>query len=112
MLEFLAPKKQEFFKAKWVSGEDSTLNGYFKFSKVKVEQSNKTSMNNMQVSTGNTCWKTKSTLPFKTDDACYFQGQKYFIVSVETDDSSNNQAHLFFRQNGNVDKIITLSKAG
>lgn len=112
MLEFLAPKQTMYFKAKWVCGEDNTKNGYFTFSKVNAEKRNKTSLNNMQVSTGNAMWKTKSSLPFKTDDTCIFQGQKYFIQSIDIDDTSNSQAHLFFTENGNVDKIITLVKAG
>lgn len=112
MLEFLAPKKEQIFKAKWVSGEDENKTGYFKFSKPDKEKNQKTAIGNMSIPTGSAIWETKTTLPIKTDDICYFNNHKYFVIDVITDDNENQVAHLYFKNNGNVTKIITLQKAG
>lgn len=112
MLEFLTPKQKQFFKAKWVSGDDENKTGFFKFSKPGAEKRNKTAIGNMSIATGNDIWETKSTLPIKTDDVCYFNNQKYFVVDVTVDDTENQVAHLYFNNNGNIKKIITVQKAG
>lgn len=113
MLEFLAPKNKQFFRAKWVDGEDDRNNGYFKFSKPDKEVSRKTSNGNITVATGDAIWETKTTLPIKTDDICWFEGRKYFVLEVKDADSTNSSsACLFFKENGNKTKIITLCRAG
>lgn len=113
MLEFLAPKNKQFFKAKWISGDDDKQNGFFKFSKPDREVSRKTANGNMTVATGDAVWETKTTLPIKTDDICWYAGEKYFVLEVKEPDSTNSSsAMLFFKENGNKTKIITLSRAG
>ncbi len=112
MLEFLAPKRKQIFKAKWVSGDDENKTGFFKFSKPGEEKQNKTSIGNMSIKTGSVVWETKTTLPIKTDDICYYNNQKYYVVEVGTSDEENQIAHLYFNNNGNITKIITLQKAG
>src|SRR5574344_2074817 len=112
MLEFLTPKNKQVFKAKWVDSDNEKNNGYFKFSKVGAENNHKTSNGNMSVKTGQVIWETKTTLDIKTDDFCYYNNHKYFVVEVAIDDSEGNIAHLFIQNNGNVKKIITLQKVG
>lgn len=111
MLEFLTPKKSQFFKAKWVSSEDESQNGFFKFSKLK-ENNRKTSNGNMTVKSGEEIWETKSTLNIQADDVCYFDGYKYFVIEVGTETTDNNDgtAFLFIRENGTKKKILTMQK--
>lgn len=111
MLEFLTPKKSQFFKAKWVSSEDEAKNGYFKFQKIK-ETNRKTANGNVTIKSGEEIWESKTTLPIQADDTCYFGGFKYFVidVSIEVDDNNDGTAFLFMKENGNKKKVIALQK--
>lgn len=112
MLEFLSPKKKQVWKAKWIDGEDETKNGFFKFSKERQETQKKQQNGNISVRTGDAVWKTTSSLPIKTDDICWYNGQKYFVVDVAEDETDNATSHLFFQDTGGVPKFITVQRAG
>lgn len=116
MLGLIAPKKEYFYTAKWVSVADRTKQGYFKFkisTDDNTEGTHDDDFDNMGGVYGNAVWETKSTLPFMPDDIIYFRGKKFNITNVDgTRKIKGENAFIYFNENGNIPVTLYVRKAG
>lgn len=102
-----------FYRGLWQNAEDINDYGYFRFSIVKDGTTRKEIVRNLEGTTGDFYIRTKSTIEFKPDDIVTFQGTKYVIIMVDSNRKEENETAFYkFRQNGNVNTYITLSKMG
>lgn len=102
-----------FYRALWQSSEDVNNYRYFRFAIVKDENTKKEIIRNLEGTTGDFYIKTKSTIKFKPDDIVVFQGVKYTILIVDGNRKEEGEpAYYKFRQNGNINTYLTLSKMG
>lgn len=115
MLGLIAPKKREYYRAKWINNDNRKEHAYFKFEIVKDDNTYETDLGNMSGTTGNAVWKTKSGINFKPEDIVYFRGDKFHIKVVDgnrKEEPTQENAFYWFKSNGNLTTILQVRKAG
>lgn len=119
MIGLISPKKhgdkRYVFVARWESTKAKGRFEWFRFCSISDETRVDTDLDNMGGPYGFATWETKSKIEFMPDDALYFRGKKFNVVSVNevTDDIPEREnAYAWFNTNGAVIKRILVRKAG
>lgn len=115
MLGIISPKKEYYYKAKWISNDDRTKTGYFSFKIVSDDNITEIDLDNLGGETGNAIWETKSGLPFDPEDIVLFRGDKFHIKNIDGNrkaEPKREGAYMFFKRNGNTVITLQVRKAG
>lgn len=101
--------------AKWQNAMDENKYAYFRFKIVTDDYLTEIDFNNLGGIEGMMTISTKSRLPFETEDVVYFQGAKYNIKRIDGNRKENlldENAYSMFKNNGNLNTILVLRRAG
>lgn len=115
MLGLISPKKEHYYKAKWISNDDRKKYGYFNFKIVTDDNTYEADLDNMGGVTGNAIWETKSGIDFQPEDIVMFRGQKFHIKNIDGNrkaEPGQEQAFYWFKSNGNLVTRLQVRKAG
>lgn len=115
MIGLLSPKSEYFYSAKWISNDNRNEYGYFKFKIVTDDNTYETDLNNMSGTKGDAVWETKSGINFQPEDIVMFRGQKFHIKTIDGNrkaEPENEQAFMYFKNNGNLVTRLIMRKAG
>lgn len=115
MLGIISPKKDNYYKAKWISNDNRNKYQYFSFSIVTDDNTYETDLNNISGTRGDAVWETKSGIDFQPEDIVIFRGQKFHIKNVDGNrkaEPENESAFMYFKKNGNLVTRLTVRKAG
>lgn len=115
MLGLIAPKKEYYYVAKWVSNDDRSKQAYFRFKIVTDDNTYETDLNNMSGTKGDAIWETKSGIDFQPEDIVHFRGQKFHIKTIDGNrkaEPEKEQAYAYFKSNGNLVTRLIVRKAG
>lgn len=103
------------YLGKWIKATDRNVHGFFKFRILADEYSIKRDFNKLSGIEGEMTIETKSMLPFENEDIIMFRKNRYNIIRVGNDRTTNEScenAFGVFENNGNLPIIIYLRKAG
>lgn len=115
MLGIISPKKEYYYKAKWICNDDRTKTSYFSFKIVRDDNTIEIDFDNLGGETGNAIWETKSGLPFAPEDIVLFRGDKFHIKNIDGNrkaEPRKESAYMFFKTNGNTPITLQVRKAG
>lgn len=115
MIGLIAPKREYYYKAKWVSNDDRTKTGYFSFKIISDDNTYEADLDNLGGETGNAVWETKSAIPFAPEDIVLFRNDKFHIKNIDGNrkaEGKKENAYLFFKNNGNIPIKLQVRKAG
>ena len=115
MIGFLSPKQDYYYIAKWISNDDRSKHAFFKFKIITDDNTYETDLNNISGKKGDAVWETKSGIEFEPEDIVIFRGQKFHIKTIDANrkaEPENEQAFMYFKNNGNLTVRLIVRKAG
>lgn len=114
MLGLIAPKKEYYYVAKWVSNADRSQYAYFRFKIITDDNLQGSDLDNIGGDVGNGVWETKSGINFEPDDIVFFRGQKFNITNIDGSrkaEPEKEQAFAYFTTNGNIPITLNVRKS-
>lgn len=115
MIGLISPRKEYFYKAKWISNDDRKEYGYFNFKIVTDDNTYETDLDNISGITGNAVWETMSGIDFQPEDIVIFRGQRFHIKNVDGNRKANprqENAFYYVKNNGGLVTRLQVRKAG
>lgn len=115
MIGLIAPRREYFYRAKWISNDDRKKYGYFNFKIVTDDNTYEADVDRMSGTTGNAVWETMSAIDFQPEDIVMFRGQKFHIKNIDGNrkaEPKKENAFYYVKNNGSLVVRLQVRKAG
>lgn len=115
MIGLSSPRKDYFYKAKWISNDDRKKYAFFNFKIVTDDNTLEADLDRMTGVTGTAIWETMSGIDFQPEDIIIFRGQKFHVKVVDGNrkaDTKQENSFYYVRNNGGLVTRLQVRKAG
>ena len=115
MIGLSSPRKDYFYKAKWISNDDRKKYAFFNFRIVSDDNTLEADLDRMSGTTGTAVWETMSAIDFQPEDIIIFRGQKFHVKVVDGNrkaDVRQENSFYYVRNNGGLVTRLQVRKAG